>query len=84
MELVVICEFYFSDGSSGRSSIDSGFASEPDDEIDEIREREQLPPTNMVLRKRIRRIRQGMKRYICKMFFSLTLAYKFELNFSRI
>lgn len=50
----------FSDGGSIRSPSGSGRASEPEDELPE---REVQPQSNMVLRKRIRRIRQGMKRY---------------------
>lgn len=43
-----------------RSSSGSGRVSEPEDELPE---RDPLPPSNMVLRKRIKRIRQGMRRY---------------------
>lgn len=50
----------FSDGGSIRSPSGSGRGSEPEDEMPE---REPQPQSNMVLRKRIRRIRQGMKRY---------------------
>ncbi|KAK7076964.1 hypothetical protein SK128_008138, partial [Halocaridina rubra] len=45
---------------SVRSPSGSGRASEPEDEIPE---HETLPQSNMVLRKRIKRIRQGMRRY---------------------
>ncbi|CAL4060496.1 unnamed protein product [Meganyctiphanes norvegica] len=50
----------FTEGGSIRSPSGSGRASEPEDELPE---REAQPQSNMVLRKRIRRIRQGMKRY---------------------
>ncbi|KAG7176030.1 uncharacterized protein LOC121853310 isoform X2 [Homarus americanus] len=50
----------FSEGCSVRSPGGSGRVSEPEDELPE---RDPLPPSNMVLRKRIRRIRQGMRRY---------------------
>lgn len=50
----------FSEGCSVRSPSGSGRVSEPEDELPE---RDPLPPSNMVLRKRIRRIRQGMRRY---------------------
>lgn len=50
----------FSEGCSVRSTSGSGQVSEPEDELPE---RDPLPPSNMVLRKRIRRIRQGMRRY---------------------
>uniref|UniRef100_A0A0P4W460 F-box domain-containing protein n=1 Tax=Scylla olivacea TaxID=85551 RepID=A0A0P4W460_SCYOL len=50
----------FSEGCGIRSSSGSGRVSEPEDELPE---RDPLPPSNMVLRKRIKRIRQGMRRY---------------------
>ncbi|KAK4300984.1 hypothetical protein Pmani_026856 [Petrolisthes manimaculis] len=50
----------FSEGCGVRSPSGSGRVSEPEDELPE---RDPLPPSNMVLRKRIRRIRQGMRRY---------------------
>lgn len=50
----------FSEGCGIRSPTGSGRASEPEDELPE---RDTLPPSNMVLRKRIKRIRQGMRRY---------------------
>nr|XP_045626453.1 uncharacterized protein LOC123775359 [Procambarus clarkii]XP_045626454.1 uncharacterized protein LOC123775359 [Procambarus clarkii]XP_045626455.1 uncharacterized protein LOC123775359 [Procambarus clarkii]XP_045626456.1 uncharacterized protein LOC123775359 [Procambarus clarkii]XP_045626457.1 uncharacterized protein LOC123775359 [Procambarus clarkii]XP_045626458.1 uncharacterized protein LOC123775359 [Procambarus clarkii]XP_045626459.1 uncharacterized protein LOC123775359 [Procambarus clarki len=50
----------FSEGCSVRSPSGSGRVSEPEDELPE---RDPLPPSNMVLRKRIRRIRQGMRKY---------------------
>lgn len=50
----------FSEGCGMRSSSGSGRVSEPEDELPE---RDPLPPSNMVLRKRIKRIRQGMRRY---------------------
>lgn len=50
----------YSDGCSVRPSGGSARVSEPEDDIPEF---DTLPPSNMVLRKRIRRIRQGMRRY---------------------
>lgn len=50
----------FSEECSVRSPSGSGRASEPEDELPE---HETLPQSNMVLRKRIKRIRQGMRRY---------------------
>jgi len=50
----------YAEGGSIRSPSGSGRASEPEDDLPE---REVQPQSNMVLRKRIRRIRAGMKRY---------------------
>ncbi|XP_066955443.1 uncharacterized protein [Macrobrachium rosenbergii] len=49
----------FSEECSVRSPSGSGRSSEPEDEMPE---HEALPQSNMVLRKRIKRIRQGMRR----------------------
>lgn len=67
---------YVTEGCGIRSPSGSGRVSEPEDELPE---RDPLPPSNMVLRKRIKRIRQGMRRCVKVKSHSLVVKQSISL-----